>query len=495
MNTTVQPEAVLYRVANDWRGEHLFEWDTSSETFYGINGHQGVTWTAGTSGTVSATMRYDPWGALGASSGSYLPPFRFQGSWFDPTAALQWVVTRWYAPTLGRFVSQDSLLGQMEVPAARHLYAYVQGDPVTGSDPFGMSSIDGPPGQRGPFWHRLTALDSVYNLAQRFLGDRRKWPVVFNMNRRIFKWPTEIHVGACAYVAAPRSLHTGDDCKGSASDITGAGDYDHWRSRAARTLGIDWWMLTQPDIISLTERETGFHTFGNVATYAHNLSIAARDAKALKDLDGSQYIGTYPSGGSPRYVVYKGNRRFVPFGSAEATTIGPVIFVGDQQDVKNESLMGHEYIHVMQYATSAWQEANYLGEWFRVGGGPENKYEAIGYLWAAWIDSYYHYGGPTGHLPQDIWRAPTLQRISSEGILWAECGPGCSAPGHVQYDATGLPGSHCQWLHRHPRFGSGLRDSSHESVKLVICDRRNRQHLDTFLCIASRFNGGCGHRQ
>jgi RHS repeat-associated protein len=137
---------VLYSVANDLAGTRLFEWDGSTETFYGTNAHHDVTWTADSSGDVSATLRYDPWGNLTASWGSYLPAFRFQGSWFDPTVELSWVVARWYAPELGRFISEDSVIGEPSGPPSRHLYAYAEGEPIAGMDlaghfrtPAGMS--------------------------------------------------------------------------------------------------------------------------------------------------------------------------------------------------------------------------------------------------------------------------------------------------------------------------------------------------------------------
>jgi hypothetical protein len=49
------------------------------------------------------------------------------------------VVTRWYSPALGRFLSEDSLLGDHADPPSRHLYAYGAGDPVGTWDPFGES--------------------------------------------------------------------------------------------------------------------------------------------------------------------------------------------------------------------------------------------------------------------------------------------------------------------------------------------------------------------
>jgi RHS repeat-associated protein len=66
-----------------------------------------------------------------------VPAFGFQGSWTDDVTKLSWVVTRWYAPAQGRFLSEDSLLGQPRDPDSRHLYAYGAGDPVGAWDPDG----------------------------------------------------------------------------------------------------------------------------------------------------------------------------------------------------------------------------------------------------------------------------------------------------------------------------------------------------------------------
>jgi RHS repeat-associated protein len=147
-------------VATDWGGERLVDWtgSGSNQRFYGTNGHHDVTWTADSAGAVSATLRYDPWGVLTSSTGSSLPDFRFQGSLYDTAADLSWVITRWYAPTLGRFISEDSLLGSPNDPPSRHLYAYAAGEPIDGWDPDGRH------------WYRVTAGDTYRSLSNRFYG-------------------------------------------------------------------------------------------------------------------------------------------------------------------------------------------------------------------------------------------------------------------------------------------------------------------------------------
>jgi RHS repeat-associated protein len=84
---------------------------------YGVNGHHDVTWLADTSGAVTATARYDPWGTVVRSSGS-LPDWRFQGSWYDTATELAYARARWYSPALGSFVSEDTLLAHPRPPPA-----------------------------------------------------------------------------------------------------------------------------------------------------------------------------------------------------------------------------------------------------------------------------------------------------------------------------------------------------------------------------------------
>jgi RHS repeat-associated protein len=131
---------VRYGVGTGMDGQPRFDFDPTAavQRFYGTNAHHDVTWTANASGSVTATSRYDPWGAQAVTSGT-LPDLRFQSSWFDSGPRLYWAVKRWYSPDLGTFTTEDSLLGDEMDPSTRNLYAYGAGDPVGTWDPFGES--------------------------------------------------------------------------------------------------------------------------------------------------------------------------------------------------------------------------------------------------------------------------------------------------------------------------------------------------------------------
>ena len=131
---------VIRSIGTGWGGELLLDWTGTGQDIriYGTNAHHDITWTATSTGTVAGSVRYDPWGtATTTTNPGSLPDFRFQSSWADPVTSLSWVVTRWYAPALGRFISEDTLLGEPRDPDSRHLYAYAAGDPVGAWDPDG----------------------------------------------------------------------------------------------------------------------------------------------------------------------------------------------------------------------------------------------------------------------------------------------------------------------------------------------------------------------
>ena len=132
---------VTRSIGNGWTGERLMDWTgtSSNRRYYGTNAHHDVTWLADSAGAVSQSLRYDPWGTPRSTVPTGYTPFRFQGSWYDATTDLSWVVTRWYAEGLGRFVSEDTLLGEPREPDSRHLYAYAAGEPVGAWDPDGRA--------------------------------------------------------------------------------------------------------------------------------------------------------------------------------------------------------------------------------------------------------------------------------------------------------------------------------------------------------------------
>lgn len=86
------------------------------------------------SGTLTGTTNYDAWGNPESPGGlTATTPFGFAGGYTDPTG-LSYLINRYYEPATGQFISVDPALTSTLQP-----YAYASSDPVSNSDPTGLS--------------------------------------------------------------------------------------------------------------------------------------------------------------------------------------------------------------------------------------------------------------------------------------------------------------------------------------------------------------------
>ena len=84
-------------------------------------------------GDVEATYSYEPFGRTQATGNGGGNPLRFTGREAD-TSGLYYYRARYYDPMTQRFLSEDP----SGFSAGPNLYAYVEGDPVSFRDPFGL---------------------------------------------------------------------------------------------------------------------------------------------------------------------------------------------------------------------------------------------------------------------------------------------------------------------------------------------------------------------
>ncbi len=86
------------------------------------------------SGTVRATLTYDPYGNITASTGSATTPFGFCGQYRDAEDGFIYLRARYYDPATGQFLSLDPA-----VSSTRRPYSYVGGNPLNATDPTGLA--------------------------------------------------------------------------------------------------------------------------------------------------------------------------------------------------------------------------------------------------------------------------------------------------------------------------------------------------------------------
>lgn len=67
----------------------------------------------------------------------FVNEIQYTGAIYDDTTSLLYLNARFYEPSTGRFISQDTYRGEPEEPDTWHLYAYCANDPVNYVDPSG----------------------------------------------------------------------------------------------------------------------------------------------------------------------------------------------------------------------------------------------------------------------------------------------------------------------------------------------------------------------
>jgi RHS repeat-associated protein len=88
--------------------------------------------------------QFDPYGNPRGTAATWPDNRTFLGDVTDPTAALTNIGARWYDPATGTFTSPDPLLHATS-PLQLNGYTYAEDNPVTNSDPTGLSTAGGPP--------------------------------------------------------------------------------------------------------------------------------------------------------------------------------------------------------------------------------------------------------------------------------------------------------------------------------------------------------------
>ena len=105
---------------------------------------RGIT---NSSGTVTGSESYDPWGNVTGTSGTISTTLGFAGGYTDTKSGFVYFRARWYDPATGAFTTLDPKVASTLEP-----YQYVGNDPLNGTDPSG---------QCGGFFHDLcSAVDA-----------------------------------------------------------------------------------------------------------------------------------------------------------------------------------------------------------------------------------------------------------------------------------------------------------------------------------------------
>ncbi len=127
--------------------------------------------SAGNRLSTNTELRYYPWGGGRYAAGATPTTFNFTGQRRDGGSGLLFYNARWYDPTVGRFISADTIVPQPGNPQSLNRYSYVQNNPLRFSDPTGMFSEDELIGWYGDQWRKLFSESWITFLLRAEFGD------------------------------------------------------------------------------------------------------------------------------------------------------------------------------------------------------------------------------------------------------------------------------------------------------------------------------------
>ena len=92
-------------------------------------------------GSISSAYDYDAFGELTAGSDPVGTDYLFTGQQYDASTELYSLRARYYSPSMGRFLSQDTWATNFRDPMEYNRYAYAANNPATFRDPSGNAAL------------------------------------------------------------------------------------------------------------------------------------------------------------------------------------------------------------------------------------------------------------------------------------------------------------------------------------------------------------------
>ena len=105
--------------------------------YYTQNAHGDVVNLTDSTGAITKSYKYDAFGVEQNIDDADDNAFRYCGEYFDAETGTIYLRARYYNPTIGRFISRDSVTGEKTDPLSLNLYTYCHNTPIIGTDPSG----------------------------------------------------------------------------------------------------------------------------------------------------------------------------------------------------------------------------------------------------------------------------------------------------------------------------------------------------------------------
>jgi len=106
-------------------------------SYYHYDGQLSTRQLTDASGNVTDTYTYDAFGLLINRSGATVNNYLYTGEQYDPNVGFYYLRARYYNPSIGRFITQDTYPSMQFEPLSQHKYLYCHASPIDNWDPSG----------------------------------------------------------------------------------------------------------------------------------------------------------------------------------------------------------------------------------------------------------------------------------------------------------------------------------------------------------------------
>lgn len=161
-NILIETDEHNNKKARNVYGTKLISRETkNNKWYYRYNGHGDVTNIIDGDEKILEDYRYDSFGELITQEKGSKNPFKYSGYIYDNEAGYYYLKSRMYNPQYGRFIQEDSYLGDINDPLSLNLYTYCFNNPLIYDD------------QSGHFPHILggALIGAAFGVASNFIGD------------------------------------------------------------------------------------------------------------------------------------------------------------------------------------------------------------------------------------------------------------------------------------------------------------------------------------